>query len=284
MGDNTLIEWADATVNFWIGCTKVSPGCDFCYAERDWDHRYKRVQWGPHGVRSMTKSPMAALRAIAKRARKEGRRLRVFINSLADTADNHRSIPEGVRAQIFMAAKLLPEIDLLILTKRPQNLQRILPLDWGNGYPNVWLGTTVENQEEAARRIPHLLATPAALRFLSCEPLLGPVDLLKNEEWAVMRPHGTEYDKYNPLTGMWEYDADETGSSTSCGFGPRINWVICGGESGAKARPMDAAWAESLRDQCRAAGVAFFMKQMGGVRKPFPEIPGDLLVREFPNA
>ena len=173
MAENSAIEWTDHTVNFWIGCTKVSPACDHCYAERDWSMagRFSRVEWGPHGERSPTKDPMREVARIAAGAAKRGRRERVFINSLSDWADNHKSISDDLRASIFDAARLHPGLDLILLTKRPQNIARYLPGDWGDGYRNVWLGVTAENQEEADRRIPILLATPAAVRWVSAEPL-----------------------------------------------------------------------------------------------------------------
>lgn len=183
MADNTKIEWADATANFWIGCTKLSPACDHCYAERDWDHRKHRVTWGPHGDRSPVKAGADVMRKMQRRAAafksEHGRPPRVFINSLSDFADNHRSIDPAWREAVWQAARDCPDVVLMILTKRPQNLPYYLPSDWGQGYLNVWIGTTVENQVEADRRIPDLLATPAVVRFLSCEPLLGPVDLTR---------------------------------------------------------------------------------------------------------
>ena len=250
MAANSKIEWCDHTTNFWIGCTKVSPACDHCYAERDWavTGRHRRVEWGPHGARSPTKDPMAQVRSIASGAARRGRRERVFVNSLSDWADNHKSIDPAWRAQIFEAARLYPGLDFLLLTKRPQNIASFLPADWGAGYPNVWIGTTVENQEEADRRIPHLLATPAAVRFVSAEPLLGPVDFLGPE---------------NGEPTLDQIEADPTGWRVVRYGVPRLDWIIVGGESGPGARPMHPDWARTIRDQCEAAGVPFFFKQWG---------------------
>ena len=261
MAENSKIEWTDHTVNFWVGCTRVSPACDHCYAERDWSMagRFARVEWGPHGERSPTKDPMREVARIAAAAAKRGRRERVFVNSLSDWADNHKSISDDLRTSIFDAARLHPGIDFILLTKRPQNIARYLPGDWGNGYRNVWLGVTAENQEEADRRIPILLATPAAVRWVSAEPLLGPVKLHERlgDDWL---------------------------ASGLSGERRGLDWIVVGGESGAGARPMHPAWARSIRDQCAEAGVPFFMKQMSGATKrAMPTIPDDLMIREYPN-
>lgn len=226
MAENTKIEWADATANFWIGCTKLSAACDHCYAEADWDHRKHRVQWGPHGDRSPVKAGPVVVRKMQRQAAafiaEHGRKPRIFVNSLSDFGDNHKSIMPEWREAVWQLARECPDVILMILTKRPQNLPRYLPADWGAGYPNVWIGTTVENESEH-RRADALRDIPAVLRFLSCEPLLGPI-----------KPD---------LTG--------------------IGWIICGGESGKFARPMHPDWARALRDQCAAADVPFFFKQWG---------------------
>lgn len=285
MADNTKIEWADATANFWIGCTKLSPACDHCYAERDWDHRKHRVTWGPHGDRSPVKAGADVMRKMQRRAAafksEHGRPPRVFINSLSDFADNHRSIDPAWREAVWQAARDCPDVVLMILTKRPQNLPYYLPSDWGQGYLNVWIGTTVENQVEADRRIPDLLATPAAVRFLSCEPLLGPVDL----RW-IAEPDEDKDGVIDALLGCnWidgsVYDRGEEFRPVRPGHEGRVmrrwvcspeadilanrklDWIIVGGESGPGARPMHPDWARSLRDQCQAAGVAFHFKQWG---------------------
>jgi len=252
MAENSKIEWTDHTFNPWIGCTKVSPGCDHCYAET-WDARglqQRESRWGPHASRTRTspanwRKPLAWNRA----AEKAGKRARVFCASLADVFDNHASIKLEWRDDLYKLIEATPHLDWLLLTKRPQNVARFVP-GWmtPNSWPaNIWLGTTVENQTEADRRTAHLARIPAQVRFLSCEPLLGRIT-----------PN---------LDG--------------------IHWVICGGESGPGARVRDGFEdaARSLRDQCGAAGVAFFMKQMAGAHKAsMPPIPDDLMVRKFPNA
>jgi protein gp37 len=243
MGENSKIEWTVHTFNPWIGCQKVSPGCDRCYAEAMMDHRYGRVQWGPHGERKRTsevnwRKPLQ----WAKQARAAGNRPRVFCASLADVFDNRA--PTEWRDDLWQLIRQTPELDWLLLTKRPQNIGAMLPVDWRDGpYPNIWLGTTAENQEQYGLRFHrHLYDIPAAVRFVSYEPALG------------------------PLVIAGEYD--------------RPDWIICGGESGPGARLMDPEWARSLRDQCKHDGIAFFMKQMTG-KAP---IPDDLLVRQFPAA
>lgn len=261
MAETTHIEWADATANFWMGCTKLSPACDFCYAEADWDLRKHRVQWGPHGDRDRVAAGPAVCRTVQRNAasfrEKHGRPPRIFINSLSDFADNHKSIQQEWRDAVWQAAQDCPDIILMILTKRPQNLGDYLPADWGRGYPNVWMGTTVENQTEAERRIPELREIPASRRFLSCEPLLGSLDLNS----LGLRTICDHKDAYT------EWDTNATICS-DCEEETLIDWVICGGESGRNARPMHPDWARSLRDQCAAASVPFFFKQWGEW-KPF---------------
>ncbi len=151
-------------------------------------------------------------------------RLRVFCASLADVFDNQ--VDPAWRSDLFELIKKTPNLDWLLLTKRPQNMAKMLPADWGSGYDNVWLGATVENQVEADRRLPHLTGTTARVRFLSCEPLLGPVDIRS--------------------------------------YLSKIDWVITGGESGDNFRPADADWFRSLRDQCSVHSCASLFKQWEG--------------------
>ena len=248
MGENTLIEWAHHTFNPWIGCTAVSPACDHCYAETLATGRLG-VGWGPHAERRRTKPSTWNLPLRWNRqAEREGVRFRVFCASLADVFDNQAS--EDWRIELWRLIRATPHLDWLLLTKRPQNIRKMVPqaVDfargaWANGpWPNVWLGTTVENQAEADRRIPHLLAVPAAKRFLSCEPLLEAVDVRR---WL------------HPRTVFGARPGTDTTDHT------RLDWIIAGGESGAGARPMHPDWARSLRDQCQAAGVPFLFKQWG---------------------
>ena len=224
MGTNSKIEWTDHTFNPWVGCQKVSPGCDHCYAEAMMDHRYHRVEWGAHGERQRT-APANWRKPLSwnRDAERFAHRHRVFCASLADVFDN--AVPPVWRSDLWELIRQTPWLDWLLLTKRPQNIDKMLPPDW-DGWPNVWLGATAENQEEYDRRWPLLVRIPAVVRFISYEPVLTP---LKLEQ-------------------------------------PGPDWVICGGESGAQARMMDPNWARQVRDQCAALDIAFFMKQMTAKR------------------
>lgn len=260
MGENSNIEWTDHTFNPWIGCTKVSPGCAHCYAEaRDKRHLIEKVDhWGKgaprlHTSASNWRQPLKWNQANAEcGVRSAERRQRVFCASLGDWLDDE--VPIEWLADLLKLIHETPNLDWLLLTKRPENFNRRLAgvFDWfqsGDGpvkrfaaawlfgeFPaNVWIGTTVEDQTRADERIPELLKIPARIRFLSCEPLLGPVDLA-----------------FSAFNG-----ADSFGGM------PGIHWVICGGESGGGARPMHPQWARGLRDQCTRAEVPFFFKQWG---------------------
>ena len=243
MGTDSAIEWTDHTFNPWEGCQKVGPGCDNCYAEAR-DQRFTGGKhWGPGAPRRLTsdanwRKPLAWNLDAAK----TGTRPRVFCASLADVFDN--AVPKLWRIALFGLICATPNLDWLLLTKRPGNIAAMLPPDWGTGWPNVWLGCTVVNQTEADRDIPKLLAVPAKVRFLSMEPLLGPVEIT---EW------------------LHDITCNDWPGTCICSD-PRedhLNWVITGGESGPKARPMHPDWARSLRDQCQAARVPFFFKQWG---------------------
>lgn len=237
---DSKIEWTHHTFNPWIGCTRVSPGCVNCYAETMMADRYKKVKWGPAGERKRTsadywKQPLKWNREAAA----AGERRRVFCSSLADVFEFKADQVDDLRFWRFHLWELIdetPYLDWLLLTKRPENVNNIVPFTYGGEWPsNIWIGTSIENQEYADKRIPELLRIPAGVRFLSVEPLLGPVDL---SEW------------------LW---ADMPGK-------PRLNrlhWVIVGGESGPNARPMHPDWVRSIRDQCVAAGVSFLFKQWG---------------------
>lgn len=268
MGENSKIEWTDHTFNPWIGCQKVSPACDRCYAEAMMDHRYGKVRWGPGEERKRTsaanwRKPLQ----WAKAARASGtrRRPRVFCASLADVFDN--AVPAQWRNDLWWLIAATPELDWLLLTKRPQNVAKMLKMLPGGldrGWPNVWLGTTAENQEEADRRIPALLRAPqrVAVRFVSCEPLLAQLDI---------SPYLAGLDRRERFSDRVE---DRAGRAVA-----GISWTIIGGETGPGYRQMKPEWAGALIEQCRSAGTAVFMKQMSG-RAP---IPADLMVREFPR-
>jgi protein gp37 len=263
MAEATAISWATSTFNPWIGCTKVSPGCDHCYAEVSTPARVHGVAWGPHALRRRTSESNWNLpRRWNRKAGQTGQSWRVFCSSLADVFDNRA--PEGAREDLWELIRATPALTWMLLTKRPQNIARMLPQGWGEGWDNVWLGTTVENQDEADRRIPHLLMVPGALRFLSCEPLLGPV--LLTHVWMPARdmsPGALWVDALRANAFLGRLPLPEGLALRDRIRGP-VGWVIAGGESGPRARPMDPDWARSLRDQCAAAGVPFHFKQWGG--------------------
>jgi protein gp37 len=221
---NSEISWTTHTFNPWVGCTKLSRACDNCYAET-WAKRTGNPDlWQGNRRRTSVanwQQPHKWNRAAAAASRRD----RVFCASLADVFDNQ--IPTEWRDDLWKLIAATPHLDWLLLTKRPQNIHKMLPPEWGSGWPNVWLGTTIENRQEISRRLPHLRRIPAAVRFVSVEPLLEDLGALD-------------------LAG--------------------IDWVILGGESGPRARPMDPEWALSILRQCKAAGVAFHFKQWGGLR------------------
>ena len=286
MAENSKIEWTDHTVNFWWGCSKVSPACANCYAEaldarfhgrldtsRPWTSAgRKAVHWGAGAPRLLrVEAAQKEAMRYQHRAEKQARRFRVFTNSMADFFEDRLDL-DRPRAEALTTTRITPHLDWLILTKRPERIIGLLvrTLDlwkaepstitsrsmvewlqaWIDGHPpaNIWIGTTVENQEWADKRIPALLQVPAAVRFLSCEPLLGPVDL------------SGEYLK-DQCGGEYPFPMLEDQFRTK--RIDRLDWVICGGESGPKARPMHSDWARDLRDQCQAAGVPYLFKQWG---------------------
>jgi protein gp37 len=239
MAEKSIIEWTRSTFNPWIGCTKVSPGCDGCYAAVSTPARAMKIEWGAGKPRHRTSpSTWSQVRRWNAKAAATGDFWPVFTASLADVFDNE--VPDEWRADFWTQVRECPHLTFQIVTKRIGNVARMLPPDWGNaGYPNVWLLITVVNQEEADRDIPKLLRVPARIHGLSMEPLLGPVDLRMNAA---------------------DVDADEPDTANRQS---RIDWVISGGESGAEARAPHPDWVRSLRDQCAAAGAAFFFKRWG---------------------
>lgn len=272
MAENTKIEWAHHTFNPWIGCTKVSPACDHCYAEADFATRRKVVQWGAGQPRKHT-APSTWAQPLRWNAEAErlGVRYRVFCASLADVFDNE--VPTEWRGQLWALINATPHLDWLLLTKRVGNVTTMM-YDPEEPQPNVWIGASITSQAEADRDIPKLLAVPAAKRFLSMEPLLGPVDLRNlpygEGELDALKPHTWELaiEQWRDTDSDWvEQFEDWFGVTLSDGLtGPMhagLDWVIVGGESGPNARPMHPDWARSLRDQCQAAGVPFLFKQWG---------------------
>lgn len=266
MGADTKIEWAHHTFNPWRGCSHVSPGCEHCYAET-LSARYKGAHgtWGAGGERVIASESYWGQPARWDRAAgKAGERRRVFCASLADVFEGRPDLV-APRERLWRLIYDTPHLDWLLLTKRPENAHRMLTAlsetPWTSlaggppgqaalgtthdPLPNLWLGVSVEDQRRADERIPVLLATPAAVRFVSAEPLLGPVDL-----------------------SCWLGDESVMTAGTADGrpvdlYYGGVDWLIVGGESGPGARPMHPDWARSLRDQCAAAGVPYFFKQWG---------------------
>lgn len=258
---NTKIEWADATLNPWSGCTKVSAGCAHCYAET-LDKRWKGNHWGPAGNRKITseanwKKPLLWNRQAAA----SGTRARVFCASMADVFEDHPAISKA-RRRLFDLIESTPHLIWMLLTKRPGRIMDTVPEGWQEKFPeNVWMGTSIESQGVAHERIAHLLEVPSVIRFLSMEPLLSKVDL----EQVFIDPD-SKHITYNVLTGI-PYDWDHELTRGEERLEETIHWVIAGGESGPKSRPLEAEWVRLIRDQCLAAGVPFFFKQWGGVHK-----------------
>ena len=232
MAETTGISWTDATFNPWIGCAKVSPGCDHCYAEVSTPSRTMKIIWGAQEARKRTSAsnwhlPVRWNNLHDQFFSQHGRRRRVFCASLSDVFDNQ--VNPQWREDLWTLIRETPNLDWLLLTKRIGNVAGMLPSDWGIGWKNVWLGASMVNQAEYDRDKSKLAGTHAHVRFISFEPLLSAIDA-----------HG-----------------DMSG----------IHWAIVGGESGPKARTMPLGVAESLHDQCKASGVAFYFKQHGGAAK-----------------
>lgn len=279
MSAQSSIEWTDATWNPVTGCTKVSPGCDNCYAETFAERWRGTVGHHFEAGFDLTLRPNAL--TLPLRWRKPRK---VFVNSMSDLF--HKDVPDEYIARIFAVMALTPQHTYQVLTKRHGRLRSLLndrhfavavraevyaidpdaalSADERWPLPNVWLGVSVEDQKRADLRVPALLDTPAAVRFLSCEPLLGPVDLdgpialgrgrPQLTYWLTGRPGPDHERAYTTDTGL---------TMTPFTTGPRIDWVIAGGESGPGARPMSPDWVRTLRNQCTAAEVPFLFKQWG---------------------
>lgn len=272
---DTKIEWADSVWNPVTGCTKISPGCANCYAERMAKRLAGRCGYLEQDPFKVTLHSDRLGQPLNWKKPK-----RIFVCSMADLF--HEDVPDEFIARMWwVMGQCVGYLDpsryrghtFMILTKRPERMKKWLkgwadqktrkrwiesfgevydwmngPRYWPNVFDNVWLGVTAENQEQADKRIPVLLQTPAAVRFVSCEPLLGSVDLT-NLHYERL----TSIDALNGLHGFPKPHAE----------GPKLDWVIVGGETGPGTRPMHPDWVRNLRDQCQAAGVAYFFKQWG---------------------
>lgn len=228
MAERTEIPWADGTFNGWIGCTKVSPGCVQCYAEADFDHRKHRAEWGPGKPRIRTSADNwnKPKQWNRKHAEFYAKHVRRRRVFCASLGDVFDpEVPEEWRTDLWELIRQTPNLDWLLLTKRADRIVEFLPEDWGKGYDNVWLGVTVENKKHGLPRVDILREIPAKVRFLSCEPLL-----------------------------------EDLGAPDLTG----IHWVIAGGESGPRARPMAHEWVHGIYWHCYTSRVAFFFKQWGG--------------------
>jgi len=295
----TTIGWTQFTINFWWGCTKVSPACKNCYAAALGLFFGRKlfgqpVLWGPGQPRQeRLQAARAEALALQRQAVKKGERYRVFVNSMSDWLDEDR--PFAWLLFLLETIYLCPNLDFQLLSKRPHNfllhvtecmrmaygypVNEHAPFavwldEWltGKPPPNVWIGCTAEDQEWAGKRIPHLLNIPAKVRFLSCEPLSGPLDLSYGFKTGVHCPDcgGTgALDDDHPDHGKQTGDCEDDDDCLTCWRGgyPQIvrglHWIIAGGESGTKATPADPRWFRALQAQCAAAGVPFFFKQWG---------------------
>lgn len=257
MADSTGISWTDHTWNPWIGCTKVSPGCTNCYAEEIVE--VFPMAKGKGAFKTLVRSktwgdPLKWNRAAAA----AGRRELVFTCSMSDF---FHPDADAWRAEAWATIKGTPNLEYQILTKRPERIGVCLPSDWGpDGYPNVWLGTSIENQKYADLRIPQLLTVGAKLHFLSCEPLLGPLKLA-----GILGEVLEYFPAFNEVDGV-VYERERYQAMKG------IDWVIVGGESGPNHRQMMTQWAIDIKAQCDAAGVPFFGKQRSGPKNELPLI------------
>lgn len=248
MADVTIIAWTDHTFNPWMGCTKISEGCRNCYAATLTKNRMGLDLWGLTAARQVTKAPWKNVLSWNESAKdgepgllNNGKHL-VFTGSLMDWAEDRDDLIEP-RRKMFELIRNCPHLWFQLLTKRPDNILRFLPEDWGDGYENVWIGTTIEDNR-VAHRGDHLRQVPAVVRFVSYEPAIGPLDQLD-------------------LTG--------------------IDWVIYGGESGPGYRPENKQWARDMCTRCQEADIAFFHKQSAGYRTELGIDLDGVIIRNFPT-
>jgi len=265
------------TWNPVVGCSKVSAGCENCYAEA-MAKRLKSMglpQYQDVVDDNGWTGVVAEVQGTLRKPLHWKKPRAIFVCSMGDLF--HESVSESAIDWVYTTMAQAYQHIFIVLTKRPQRAvkwyrKRGFTVEYYEPFPNVWLGVTAENQETANKRIPDLLKVPAAVRFVSVEPMLGAVDLLSIPYNSLGALH--KMNALNGYGGWGDYDRNKY----------KLDWVICGGESGPHARPMNPDWARDLRDQCKAAGVPFFMKQMSG-RTPAErqDIPPDLMIRQFPK-
>lgn len=243
MAENTIIAWTDHSWNAWMGCSKVSPGCANCYAERLTRDRMGLRLWGSKSPRQVTsqtnwKKPLAWNRE----AQLFGERRKVFCGSLMDWAEDHPTA-NAARPRLWDLVLQTPMLDWQLLTKRAERIRECLPDDWSDGYDNVWLGVTIENDAYTWRAL-ELAAIPAVVRFVSYEPAIGPI----------------------PSIDLTD-----------------IDWLIVGGESGPGFRTFNPQWARDAEMMCRKHGTAFFFKQSSGWRTELGTELDGRTVKEYPT-
>lgn len=313
MGRNTAISWCHHTFNIWWGCSKVSPGCENCYAAA-LDKRIGGDNWKAKGPRRFFgdkhwRQPLAWNElAVAV-----GERHRVFCSSMADVFERHPDVgvdadQTAARFRLWNLIERTPNLDWLLLTKRPENIRRMIPETWKTSpRPNVWYGTTVEDQKRARGRLRSLAEVPAVVRFLSCEPLLECVDPVQavgeptEDDWEsadlfdLDEEHHEEFIQAQELSGDWQ-DGDELVINPEhmewrrariyraqmVTFGRLFKWLIAGCESGHHARPCQVEWLRYLRDLCLRCDVKFFLKQ--ATDADVGMFSGDMLVKLGPGS
>lgn len=242
MADKTIIAWTDHTFNPWMGCEKVSDGCKNCYALTLTKNRMGLDLWGGHSPRQVTKAPWQNVLKWNRDAGRDGVIRRCFTASLCDVFEDHPTA-NATRPLVWDIIRQCQHLHFQVLTKRPERIADNLPSDWGLGWDNVWLGTSVEDMR-VAKRVDYLRDIPASVRFISYEPALGSLN-----------------------------DLDITG----------IDWIIYGGESGPGYRHEDKQWARDMHAKCAANGTAFFHKQSSGYKTELGiELDGKI-VREYPT-
>lgn len=295
MGNTTGIEWCHHTFNPWWGCTKISPGCKNCYAE-EWDARFKGAHWGIGDRRFFGDKHWKTPERWNRQAAAAGERRRVFCASMADVFEIHpnpemNELMNKARRRLWRLIKDTPHLDWLLLTKRPENARLANSLGRPHGATNAWLGVTAENQERADERIPLLLkASWPSQRFVSYEPALTPVDFDPGRcPSGCTEKHGRIPWCPAPPQGDWQPSCGHCGDELEFGawldpLNDGIGWVIVGGESGSKARPMKEDWVRSVRDQCAESGTPFFYKQRldHGMKVSLPTLDG-VVHAEFPT-